>query len=79
MFSYYDNRHVAQEMKKAMIDQRVTQKAVAARMGLSPQGLQKLMGKKNFGFRDAQRILSAMGCELVLDFVPRKPSEEKSV
>lgn len=72
MFSYYDNRQVAQEMKKAMIDQRMTQKAVAARMGISPQGLQKLMGKKNFGFRDAQRILSAMGCELALDFVPKK-------
>ena len=72
MFSYYDNAQVAQEMKKAMIDQRVTQKAVAARMGLSPQGLQKLMRKKNFGFRDAQRILSAMGCELALDFVPKK-------
>lgn len=72
MFPYYDNAQVAQEMKKAMIDQRMTQKAVAARMGLSPQGLQKLMGKKNFGFRDAQRILSAMGCELVLDFVPKK-------
>lgn len=72
MFSYYDNRQVALEMKKAMIDRRVTQKAVAARMGLSPQGLQKLMGKKNFGFRDAQRILSAMGYELALDFVPKK-------
>ena len=35
---------------------------------IKPQGLTKLLNKKNFGFEDAQKILSAMGYDLIIDF-----------
>ena len=75
---YHDNAQLQVELKKLMLENATTQRAIAERLGLSPQGLQKMMGKKNFGFQDAQKILTAMGYELAFDFVPKEPGAEKS-
>ena len=69
MIAYKDNAQVIVEIKKVMLDSNVTHREVAERIGLSPQAFNKLLNKKNFGFEDAQRILNAMGYNLVLDAV----------
>ena len=51
-----------------MLDAKITQREIAERMGIKPQGLTKLLAKKNFSFEDAAKILAAMGYELVIDF-----------
>ena len=43
---------------------------IAEKLGIKPQGLTKLLTKKNFGFEDAEKILSAIGYKLILDFSP---------
>ena len=75
---YHDNAQQQIELKKHMLENATTQRAIAERLGLSPQGLQKMMGKKNFSFQDAQKILAVMGYDLAFDFVPREPVAEKS-
>lgn len=67
-FTYTDNEQVAIEIKKLMLDTKTTQKEVAEKLGIKPQGLTKLLAKKNFGFEDADKVLSAMGYDLILDF-----------
>lgn len=69
MTAYRDNAQVIIELKKIMLDSKVTQREVAERLGLSPQAFNKLLNKKNFGFEDAQRILNAMGYSLVFGAV----------
>lgn len=68
MITYTDNEQIAIEIKKVMLESKVTQREIAERMGMKPQGLTKLLSKKNFGFEDASKVLSAMGYELVIDF-----------
>ena len=75
---YHDNALLQVELKKLMLENTTTQRAIAERLGLSPQGLQKMMGKKNFGFQDAQKILAVMGYDLAFDFIPKEPGTEKS-
>ena len=45
---------------------------VADKIGLTKQGLYMLMRKKQFGVTEANRILSAVDCQLVIDIVPIK-------
>ncbi|MCD8224769.1 MAG: helix-turn-helix domain-containing protein [Clostridiales bacterium] len=66
---YSSNEQIAIEIKKLLLDSKMTQREVAAKLEIKPQGLTKLLSKKNFGFEDADRILSAMGYQLSLDFV----------
>lgn len=65
---YQNNEQIIIEMKKLMLEKKMTQRQIANILGLTPQGLVKLLNKKNFGFEDAKRILNAIGCELVMDF-----------
>ncbi len=43
---------------------------IADKIGLSKQGLYGLMRKKNFSVTDANRILAAIDCRLMIDIVP---------
>lgn len=70
MIAYRDNEQVIIEIKKIMLDSKVTHREVAERIGLSPQAFNKLLNKKNFGFEDAQRIVNAMGYTLTFGFEP---------
>lgn len=65
---YENNEQILIEIKKLLLESKTTQKEIADKLGIKPQGLTKLMNKKNFGFEDAQRILSTMGYELIIDF-----------
>lgn len=68
MIVYENNEQVIIEIKKIMLDQKVSQREIASRLGITPQGLTKLMNKKNFSFNDAEKILKAMNYDLYIDF-----------
>lgn len=56
------------EIKKIMLETKTTQREIADKLGIKPQGLTKILNKKNFSFEDAQKILNTMGYDLVIDF-----------
>ena len=60
---YKDSEQFLIELKKLMLENKITDK-----LNIKPQGLTKLLNKKNFSFEDAQKILSAMGYNLIVDF-----------
>ena len=68
-FIYKDNEQVAIEIKKLILDSKITQREIASILDIKPQGLTKILSKKNFGFEDVQKILSAMGYQLTIDFI----------
>ena len=51
-----------------MLEKQISQREITEQSNIKPQGLIKLLNKKNFGFEDAQKILSAMGYDLIIDF-----------
>ena len=65
---YKSNEQMIIELKKLMLENNVSQREIAPRLGVTPQGLTKILNKKNFGFEDAKKILNAMGHELVFSF-----------
>ena len=67
-FTYTNSEQMLIEIKKLLLDEHVTQRDLADRLEMKPQGLTKLLNKKNFSFEDAQRILSALGYNLIVGF-----------
>lgn len=65
---YDNNEQILIELKKIMLDAKITQREIAEKLNIKPQGLTKLLNKKNFGFEDAKKVLSAMGYDLIIDF-----------
>jgi hypothetical protein len=51
-----------------MLETKITQREIATKLNIKPQGLTKLLNKKNFSFEDAQKILAVMGYDLIVDF-----------
>lgn len=74
--TYKDNEQIIHEIKKLMIDEKTTQREVATKLSITPQGLTKMLSKKNFGFEDAQKILSVMGYDLVLGYSKSQKAEQ---
>lgn len=72
MFTYTDNQQLKNEIKKAIIDNNTTGKAIADKLGISPQTYQHLINKKQLSFVDVNRICDAMACDLIIDIVPRE-------
>lgn len=68
VFIYENNKQVIVEIKKLMLENKVSQKQIAEVLNITPQGFTKLLNKKNFGFEDAKKILNAMGYNLIVDF-----------
>ena len=54
-----------------MLDNNLSQKELAASLDMVPQAFTKLLGKKNFSFEDAKKILNAMEYDLSIDFVKK--------
>lgn len=50
---------------------------IADKIGLTKQGLYMLMRKKQFGVTEANRILSAIDCKLMIDIVPVDPEIDR--
>lgn len=67
-FKYENPEQMQTEIKKLLLDEKSTQRALAENLGMKPQGLTKLLTKKNFSFEDAQKILNALGYDLVVSF-----------
>lgn len=68
VFIYENNKQVIVEIKKLMLENKVSQKQIAEVLNITPQGFTKLLNKKNFGFEDAKKILNAMRYNLIVDF-----------
>ena len=65
---YKNNEQILIEIRKIMLETKITQREIAEKLGIKPQGLTKMLNKKNFGFYDAKKILDTMGYNLVVDF-----------
>ena len=63
-----EKEQIVMEIKKLMLEKQISQREIAEQLNIKPQGLTKLLNKKNFGFEDAQKVLSAMGYDLIIDF-----------
>ena len=53
---YKDNEQILIEIKKIMLETKTTQREIADRLGIKPQGLTKMLNKKNF-FTAAYEIM----------------------
>ena len=65
---YENNEQIVIEIKKLMLETKMSQREIADKINIKPQGLTKLLNKKNFGIEDAEKILSVMGYNLIIDF-----------
>lgn len=61
-------KQIILEIRKLMLEEKISQRQIAESLGITPQGFTKLINKKNFSFEDAQKILNAMGYHLIYDF-----------
>lgn len=68
MFTYTSNEQLINELKKLMSEEKITQQDIADRLGITRQSVHGLLTKKNFGFQDAQKILSLMNHTLEINF-----------
>ena len=67
---YKDNEQLVNELKKVMIDTNTKQVDLANMMDVPKQAITKIFNKKNLTCDDMQKLLSLMGYELHIDFVP---------
>ena len=80
MFKYTDNNDLIKEIKKMIIDNNTTQKEISDRLGVSVQQLHNILKKKNLSFFDVDKICTAAGVELFINFrkKEKKINESKS-
>ena len=67
---YANNEQLATELKKVLLDKKISQRAISASMGISPQAFQNLLNKKQLSFSDMNKILSTIGYNLLVEYVP---------
>ena len=67
---YKDNDQLVNELKKVMIDTNTKQVDLANMMDVPKQAITKIFNKKNLTCDDMQKLLSLMGYELQIDFIP---------
>ena len=76
---YTDNDQLVNELKKVMIDTNTKQIDIANMMEVPKQAITKIFNKKNLTCDDMQKLLSLMGYELHIDFVPVEQGKEKQI
>ena len=74
---YKNNEQLVNELKKVMIDTNTRQVDLANMMKVPKQAITKIFNKKNLTCDDMQKLLSLMGYELHIDFVPMEQSEKQ--
>ena len=47
---YENNQQIVIEIKKLMLEKQISQREIAEKLGIKPQGLTKLLTKKKFRF-----------------------------
>ena len=67
---YKNNEQLVNELKKVMIDTNTKQVDLANMMDVPKQAITKIFNKKNLTCDDMKKLLSLMGYELHIDFVP---------
>lgn len=67
---YENNDQLLDELRYTIRKSGKTQREIADNLNIKPQGLNKILNKKNFSFEDMQNILSAIGYELYIEFLP---------
>ena len=67
---YKDNEQLVNELKKVMIDTNTKQVDLANMMDVPKQAITKIFNKKNLTCDDMQKLLSLMGYELHIEFIP---------
>lgn len=72
MFVYKNNEQLKIEIKKIFIETGHTQKEIADKLEIKPRQITNILNKENLAFRDLKRILDAMGCDLIIDIVPKQ-------
>lgn len=75
---YINNTQIVKEIKKLMLDSDISQRCIAEKLNITPQGLTKLLNKKNFGFEDAKKILNVMGYALIIEFEKSEEIKEEN-
>lgn len=65
---YKDNNQLKNEFKKFLIDNNISQREIAKKMEISPQGLSNLLNKKNLSFNDIKKILDVIDYDLHFEF-----------
>ena len=73
---YKDNEQLVNELKKVMIDTNTKQVDLANMMDVPKQAITKIFNKKNLTCDDMQKLLSFMGYELHIDFIPVEQGEK---
>ena len=71
---YKNNDQLVNELKKVMIDTNTKQVDLANMMEVPKQTITKIFNKKNLTCDDMKKLLSLMGYELRIDFVPVEQS-----
>ena len=64
MFTYTSNEQLIIELKKLMLEEKISQQEIADKLQITRQGVQSIINKKNFSFRDAQKLLDLMNYSL---------------
>ena len=67
---YENNDQLLDELRYTIRKSGKTQREIADNLNIKPQGVNKILNKKNFSFEDMQNILSAIGYELYIEFHP---------
>ena len=67
---YKNNEQLVNELKKVMIDTNTKQVDIANMMNVPKQAITKIFNKKNLTCDDMQKLLSLMGYELCVEFLP---------
>ncbi|MDR2277355.1 MAG: helix-turn-helix transcriptional regulator [Vagococcus sp.] len=70
MFQFKDNEQLQIELKKVMLDLGYKNVDLAKQFDVTPQSINDMLKKKNFSFKDLQRICEVMNCKLMIDIVP---------
>ena len=74
---YKDNDQLVNELKKVMIDTNTKQVDLANMMEVPKQAITKIFNKKNLTCDDMKKLLSLMGYELQIDFIPVEQNEKQ--
>lgn len=70
---YNTNEDVRALLKQAAAEEGITFTGLAGRCGLSPQSMNNRMNKKHISLDDIKTFAEAMGMDLYIALVPKKP------
>ena len=73
---YQSREQLIIEFKKLLLEKQTNQREVAQRLNITPQALTKILNKQNFSFDDMKKLLSAIGCKLLVDFLQNAADEK---